>query len=134
MLLSYRVEDDYGATRSARDLRRKDEPAKGDGPHPLYGPPDSRWSCRRRAPAVAQTIKDVTDHPWAGDEVVITLTARDERGNEGRSEPFAFHLPERAFTKPLAKALVGRVPRPSKSARARPASTLRAAADLPHRL
>ena len=56
--------------------------------------------------AVAQTIKDVTDHPWAGDEVVMTLTARDEGGNEGRSEPFAFHLPERAFTKPLAKALV----------------------------
>ena len=36
----------------------------------------------------------------------MTLTARDEGGNEGRSEPFAFHLPERAFTKPLAKALV----------------------------
>ena len=29
-----------------------------------------------------------------------TLTARDEGGNEGRSEPFAFRLPERAFTKP----------------------------------
>jgi hypothetical protein len=38
--------------------------------------------------------------------VVMTLTARDEGGNEGRSEPFAFRLPERAFTKPLAKALV----------------------------
>jgi hypothetical protein len=38
--------------------------------------------------------------------VVTTLTARDEGGNEGRSEPFAFRLPERAFTKPLAKALV----------------------------
>jgi hypothetical protein len=36
----------------------------------------------------------------------VTLTARDEGGNEGRSEPFAFRLPERLFTKPLAKALV----------------------------
>ena len=36
----------------------------------------------------------------------MTLTARDEGGNEGRSEPFAFRLPERVFTKPLAKALV----------------------------
>ena len=36
----------------------------------------------------------------------MTLTARDEGGNEGRSEPFTLHLPERAFTKPLAKALV----------------------------
>ena len=25
---------------------------------------------------------------------------------EGRSEPFTLHLPERAFTKPLAKALI----------------------------
>ena len=47
-----------------------------------------------------------TDHPWAGAEVVMALTARDEGGNEGRSEPFTLHLPERAFTKPLAKALV----------------------------
>src|SRR5208282_3864122 len=27
-------------------------------------------------------------------------------GNEGKSEPFAFRLPERVFTKPLARALV----------------------------
>ena len=35
-------------------------------------------------------MKDVTDHPWAGADVVMTLTARDEGGNEGKSEPFAF--------------------------------------------
>ena len=39
MLLSYRVEDDYGATEAHATFARKDEPAKGDGPHPLYGPP-----------------------------------------------------------------------------------------------
>ena len=55
---------------------------------------------------VGQTIKDLTDHPWAGAEVVMTLVARDEAGNEGRSEPFTFRLPERVFTKPLARALV----------------------------
>jgi uncharacterized protein (TIGR02302 family) len=32
--------------------------------------------------------------------------ARDEGGNEGRSEPFTLRLPERVFTKPLARALV----------------------------
>ena len=36
----------------------------------------------------------------------MTLTARDEGGNEGKSEPFTFRLPERMFTKPLARALV----------------------------
>jgi uncharacterized protein (TIGR02302 family) len=36
----------------------------------------------------------------------LTLTARDEAGNEGRSEPFNMRLPERLFTKPLARALI----------------------------
>ncbi|MFL6838073.1 MAG: TIGR02302 family protein, partial [Bradyrhizobium sp.] len=35
-----------------------------------------------------------------------TLTAKDEAGNEGRSEPFNMRLPERLFTKPLARALI----------------------------
>ena len=47
----------------------------------------SRWCCRRRAPATAsaQTTKDLTEHPWAGADVSMTLTARDEAGNEGRA-------------------------------------------------
>ena len=36
----------------------------------------------------------------------MTLVARDEGGNEGKSEPFTFRLPERVFIKPLARALV----------------------------
>ena len=36
----------------------------------------------------------------------MTLVARDEGGNVGKSEPFAFRLPERVFTKPLARALI----------------------------
>jgi uncharacterized protein (TIGR02302 family) len=36
----------------------------------------------------------------------MTLVAHDEGGNEGKSEPFSFRLPERAFTKPLARALI----------------------------
>jgi uncharacterized protein (TIGR02302 family) len=74
----------------------------------LYGPPDFALilpQARTRA-GVAQTIKDLTDHPWAGAEVEMTLVARDEGGNVGKSEPFALRLPERVFTKPLARALV----------------------------
>jgi uncharacterized protein (TIGR02302 family) len=96
--------------RSARDLRPQGR-AGGEGRRSasaVYGPPDFSLILpqARTKSGVVQTIKDVTDHPWAGAEVVMTLTARDEGGNEGRSEPFAFRLPERAFTKPLAKALV----------------------------
>jgi uncharacterized protein (TIGR02302 family) len=36
----------------------------------------------------------------------LTLTAKDEAGNEGHSDPFNMRLPERLFTKPLARALI----------------------------
>ena len=109
LLLSYRLEDDYGVTEAQATFARKsDADADGESPHPLFGPPDFALilpQARTRA-GVAQTIKDLTDHPWAGAEVEMTLVARDEGGNVGKSEPFAFRLPERVFTKPLARALV----------------------------
>ena len=110
LLLSYRLEDDYGVTEAQATFARKsDDPGtEGESPHPLFGPPDFALILpQARAKAgVAQTIKDLTDHPWAGAEVEMTLVARDEGGNVGKSEPFAFRLPERVFTKPLARALV----------------------------
>ncbi len=109
LLLSYRLEDDYGVTQAQATFAREDPPAaKGASPHPLYGPPDFALILpqARTKSGVGQTIKDLTDHPWAGADVVMTLTARDQAGNEGKSEPFAFRLPERVFTKPLARALV----------------------------
>jgi uncharacterized protein (TIGR02302 family) len=109
LLLSYRLEDDYGVTEAQATFARKDEPGKPvETTHPLFGPPDFALVLpqARTRNGVGQTIKDLTDHPWAGAEVVMTLSARDEGGNEGRSEPFAFRLPERVFVKPLARALV----------------------------
>ena len=133
LLLSYRLEDDYGVIEAKATFARKDEASAqdanrdtkqdpkqdtnqdakaGDKPavkaHPLYGPPDFTLTLpqARSRNAIGQTIKDLTDHPWAGADVTMTLTARDEGGNEGKSEPFSFRLPERIFTKPLARALV----------------------------
>src|SRR6185437_15410838 len=37
---------------------------------------------------------------------MLTLVARDEGGNEGRSEPRELQLPQRIFVKPLARALI----------------------------
>ena len=70
LLLSYRLEDDYGVTEAQATFARKNDDADADGedPHPLYGPPDFPLilpQARTRA-GVAQTIKDLTDHPWAG--------------------------------------------------------------------
>jgi uncharacterized protein (TIGR02302 family) len=109
LLLSYRLEDDYGVTQAQATFTRKSDPAApGAVPHPLYGPPDFALVLpqSRTKNGVGQTIKDLTDHPWAGAEVEMTLVAHDEGGNEGKSEPFAFRLPERLFTKPLARALI----------------------------
>ena len=50
--------------------------------------------------------KDLSEHPWSGADVLITLVARDEAGNEGRSATTEFRLPQRVFTKPMAKALI----------------------------
>ena len=42
LLLSYRLEDDYGVTEARATFTRKDEPRsrKAMPPHPLFGPPD----------------------------------------------------------------------------------------------
>jgi len=108
LLLSYHLEDDYGVTEAHATFARKDESEAKNEAHPLFGPPDFSLVLpqARTKNGVGQTIKDLTDHPWAGAEVVMTLTARDEAGNEGKSEPFTLRLPERIFTKPLARALV----------------------------
>jgi hypothetical protein len=69
LLLSYRIEDDYGAIEAHATFARKDEPAaKDDGPRPLYGPPDFTLVLpqARTKNGEGQTVKDVTDHPWAG--------------------------------------------------------------------
>src|SRR5262249_7555311 len=107
LLLSYRLEDDYGVAEAQATFARKDDPA-GHAARSLFGPPDFALVLpqTRTRNGNVQTSKDLTDHPWAGAEVIMTLVARDDAGNEGKSEPFTFHLPERLFTKPLARALI----------------------------
>jgi uncharacterized protein (TIGR02302 family) len=108
LLLSYRLEDDYGVAEAQATFARKGGADAGHAAHPLFGPPDFALVLpqARTRNGVGQTIKDLTDHPWAGADVVLTLVARDDAGNEGKSEPFDFRLPERIFTKPLARALI----------------------------
>ena len=113
LLLSYRLEDDYGVSSAQATFARKDAPAAtgtapDEAPRPLYGPPDFALILPQAhtKKGTGQTIKDLTDHPWAGAEVNMTLVAHDDGGNVGKSDPFTLKLPERIFTKPLARALV----------------------------
>jgi uncharacterized protein (TIGR02302 family) len=108
--MSYKIEDDYGVTEAhALFAARANDAAKGDAaPRPLFDPPQFALvlpNARTRS-GVGQTVKDLSEDPYAGADVTLTLTARDEAGNEGRSEPFNTRLPERLFTKPLARALI----------------------------
>ena len=106
--LDYRVEDDYGVVDAKATFTRKEEKASDKPPRPLFSAPDYALVLpqQRTRAGTAQTTHDLTEHPWAGTDVMLTLTARDEAGNEGRSEPRELQLPQRIFVKPLARALI----------------------------
>jgi len=53
-----------------------------------------------------RATQDLGGHPWAGLKVRMTLIARDQAGQLGESQPYELVLPERTFTKPLARAVV----------------------------
>jgi uncharacterized protein (TIGR02302 family) len=122
--LNYRVEDDYGVTNAQATFAQKPSESKSaEAPHPLYGPPELPLSLpqARARHGTGQTIKDLTEHPWAGSEVLMTLVAKDDGGNEGRSEPREMRLPERLFVKPLARALIEQRRKLALDAETRPA-------------
>ena len=107
--LNYKMEDDYGVVEAKALFALKGaKDGDANGAHPLFGPPEMQLALpqSRVKNGVGQTTKDLSDHPWAGAEVVMTLTARDEANNEGRSAPHEFRLPERPFAKQLARAII----------------------------
>jgi uncharacterized protein (TIGR02302 family) len=107
MTLKYSVADDYGVTGADASFAKPVLPGGHratrslvDPPHiPLLLPP---------SPALggeAETTADLSEHPWAGARVEMTLTARDDGGNEGSSDPVEITLRQKPFVKPLARAL-----------------------------
>jgi uncharacterized protein (TIGR02302 family) len=109
MQLIYKLEDDYGVVGAQARFKARAAAAAGNNPpRPLFEAPEIVLTLpqARTRNGVGQTTKDLTEHPWAGTDVAMILTARDEAGNEGASEPFELRLPERMFTKPVARALI----------------------------
>jgi uncharacterized protein (TIGR02302 family) len=106
--LDYKMDDDYGVVEAKATFELKDKAPPDKPRHPLFSAPDFALTlpqARTRA-GTAQTTRDLTEHVWAGAEVMVTLVARDEAGNEGRSEPRELVLPQRIFVKPIARALI----------------------------
>jgi uncharacterized protein (TIGR02302 family) len=108
--MSYKIEDDYGVTEAQAHfaVRPGDAPKDAPAARPLFDLPQFPLVLpnARTRNGVGQTVKDLSEDPYAGADVTLTLTAKDEAGNEGHSEPFNMRLPERLFAKPLARALI----------------------------
>jgi uncharacterized protein (TIGR02302 family) len=107
--LAYKLEDDYGVVGAQAMFKLlNSQGTNGHPARPLYEAPDFPLVLpqARTKNGVGQTTKDLTEHPWAGVDVAMILSARDEAGNEGQTPAFEFRLPERPFSKPIARALV----------------------------
>jgi uncharacterized protein (TIGR02302 family) len=104
---SYTVEDDYGVT-AARTLLDLPASAAAIGDNGLYELPEFDLPLARRntKSATSKVSKNLTEHPYAGTEVDMTLVATDAAGQEGFSDVRAFTLPQRRFNAELARALV----------------------------
>ncbi|MEM6439743.1 MAG: DUF4175 family protein, partial [Pseudomonadota bacterium] len=51
-------------------------------------------------------IEDLTEHPWAGLPITVTLMAEDSQGQRGQAGPVSGALPGRYFYEPMARALL----------------------------
>jgi len=97
--LTYRASDDYGVTGARAIIR----------PHGRAGAPivlDLQLPGSSSKNATLSTFRDLTEHPYAGLDVDITLQATDGAGQTATSNTVTFRLPQRVFTDPLARALI----------------------------
>ncbi len=108
LTLSYKIDDDYGVVGAEAAFATPILHGKPVIGRSLVVPPAMPLTLPNggRGLGPGQTTTDLSDHPWAGAEVTITLSARDEGGNVGRSAPVSATLPARQFHQPLARALV----------------------------
>lgn len=104
--LAYAVTDDYGVRQGRAEIALEEDIAIGA--RPLFPIPTINLALPRRTKGEAKgrTVTDLTQSPYAGAKVAMTLAAGDDAGQTGRSETKRFTLPERSFTNPLAWAVV----------------------------
>lgn len=107
LTLAYKLEDDYGIIGAEAEFANPRVRGK-PSPRSLAEPPRMPLGLPGGAGGTgeAETTTDLSEHPWAGARVSMTLVARDEGGNTGKSETVDLVLPQRPFVKPLARALV----------------------------
>jgi uncharacterized protein (TIGR02302 family) len=94
--------DDYGVRAVRAEIRRRgtDGALSADSIELVLPPPP------HGEPQPMASYHDLTPHPWAGLTVSLEVTAFDDLGQEGHSEPVDFVLPQRIFNHPVARAIV----------------------------
>ena len=107
MTLAYKIEDRYGVAGARAEFALPHEPGK-PAPRSLAEPPQAALQvpATETGAGEARTTVDLSEHPWAGAQVLMTLSATSVSGKTGKSEPIAVTLPQRPFHNPLARALV----------------------------
>ena len=106
LTLHYSLADRYGIAGAEAEFAK---PAAGAAPpRSLVAPPKLtlRLPSTTNGTGEASTTGDLSEHPWAGAEVVLNLKATGVSGKVGAGAPTTFTLPQRAFHNPLARALV----------------------------
>ncbi len=108
LALAYTIEDDYGVTGAEAHFANpvvRGRPVTGRA---LVEPPRGTLALPSMPGGLGdgKTTLDLSDHPWAGAEVSMTLSTRDEGGNVGESAATTVTLPSKPFSNPLARALV----------------------------
>ena len=104
----WEASDDYGiAGLEARFSLAGEEGVRLDRAL-KYDAPRSSINLQKLNPREAdgRAFMDFTAHPWSGLMVDMELVATDEARQTGRSETMRIKLPERSFSKLLARAIV----------------------------
>ena len=109
--LSYKAADDYGLAKVTASLKLKPA-APGEGGAPATAASNETLDIdlplpRLNAKSVTEsTYQDLTTHPWAGLDALLTFTAVDGAGQAGTSTTLPITIPERHFNHPVAKAII----------------------------
>jgi uncharacterized protein (TIGR02302 family) len=110
--VDWEVSDDYGVKTLTAEISLADNQETGVGFESngvfLYDAPKFKTSLRKSGAKTEKgsTTQDLASHAWAGLYVEMVLTATDGAGHATSTEPKRFKMPEREFSKFLARALV----------------------------
>ena len=107
LTLAYRLDDRYGLSSARAEFALPHDAAR-PAPRSLAAAPQAALQLPANENGVgeARTTADLSEHPWAGARVTMTLSALSVSGKVGTSGPVEVTLPQRTFHNPLARALV----------------------------